>query len=330
MKRSKPRCFVGIDLGGTKTLTAVFNERLELLAVQKTKTQTSGGAKRFVRTFIQNIHNTLKATKKNPGRLSAIGIAVPGLVDVEKGMVFTCPNLPFLKQCPLEKLIKNHFRVPVILENDVNAGLYGEFRFGAARGYHHIVGIFPGTGIGGALILDGTLYRGAIGGAGEIGHLPVDPDRGPICGCGRRGCLEAVAGRLAIASEAAALAIKQKSPALLKLAGTDLSVIKSRMLRKAIEAGDKTLEKLVRAKANLIGVAVGGIVNFLNPELIVLGGGLVEAMPKIFLEEITSSAKECAMPELAKTVQIVTARLKDFAIVKGAAKLAAEAADRKN
>jgi glucokinase len=238
--------------------------------------------------------------------------------------VVSSPNIPFLKNMSLGLELRQALGVNVEIENDVNAGLYGEHQFGAAAGYSNVAGIFMGTGIGGAFIFNDKLYRGATGSAGEVGHLLIDP-LGPLCGCSRRGCLEAMAGRLAVASEAVAMAAKQQAPKLFKEFGTDIREIKSSALAKAIKDGDHSVEDLIKRKSRLVGIAMANIVNLLNPDLIVLGGGMVEAMQHIIIKEAMRSMREHVMPPLSKTVKVVAAKLKDFAIVMGAAKLAWDA-----
>ena len=314
---------IGVDLGGTKVLICLFNRACKVLATIKTKTGIERGEKYFIDTLAKSIHGVMDEAEVQFEHLVGIGVGSPGIIDIKLGTVISSPNIPFLKNYPLREKLRKLFRVPIWVENDVNAGLYGEYQFGAGRGHRDIVGVFPGTGIGGALILQGKLYRGAFGAAGEIGHMIVDP-RGPLCGCGNRGCLEAFAGRLAISSEAALLALRQQAPKLFKLTGADLSQIKSGTLRKAIKAGDRVIKKLVCTKAKLIGMVMANIANLLNPELFVLGGGLVEAMPEIFLKQTREAIKNYAMKPVSKQVKIAVARLGDFAIVKGASKMALE------
>ena len=197
-------------------------------------------------------------------------------------------------------------------------GLYGEQQFGAAAGCAHVAGFFLGTGVGGALILDGKLYRGSSGAAGELGHIFVDP-LGPACGCGNRGCLEALAGRLALAGEAATLAARGGAPHLMNEAGADVRKLKSGALARAVAAGDRQLKDLVKRKAALVGLAMANIVNTLDPECIVLGGGLVEAMGEIIVPAAEESMRRHAMPDIASHVTVAPAKLGDMAIVMGAA-----------
>ncbi len=323
-KHKKKKVFIGIDLGGTKILAGLLNKNFKILATAKAKVRVEEGEKYFLKTIEEVVHGVLSDRGMTPKNLYGIGIGCPGIIDTKKGVVISSPNIPFLNRYDLSKKIKKIFKVPVAIGNDVNVGLMGEHWFGAARGYDHAVGIFLGTGIGGALILNGKIYEGASGGAGEIGHMQIDPT-GELCGCGMRGCLESIAGRVAVASEAALLAARQKAKKLFEDVGTDISKIKSGALSKAVKAGDKSIEDLIRYKSHWLGIAMANVVDLLNPEVIVLGGGMVEAMGDMIVPEAEKSMRQRAMAPLVKDVKVVQAKLKDYAIVMGAAKIASDA-----
>ena len=243
------------------------------------------------------------------------------MLDLDKGLILEAPNLGW-KRVPLQALLEGWFHCRVVLSNDVDAGTYGEYRFGAGKGARTLVGVFPGTGIGGGCVYDGKLLRGKTGSAMEIGHLPVR-ENGRLCGCGRRGCLEALAGRLAISAEVAQAAFRGEAPFLAENGGSDLKKLKSGLWAKAIKAGDAAVERIVRDAMRLMGRAIGGVVNLLAPDVVVLGGGLVEAMPRLALEEVRIGLKETAMVSFAKQVKVVEAELGDDATTLGAAALAA-------
>jgi len=317
---------IGLDLGGTKTLTALFDRKRRLLAEAKTKTRPLKGKAFFSSMLQESIRQVMDEAGADASEIAAVGAGCAGLIDERKGVVLDSPNLPFLRGYPLAKQLRKMTGSPAAaVGNDVQTGLYGEFRLGAAKGYRNVIGVFLGTGVGGALIINGKPYRGSAGTAGEVGHLAMDP-LGPICGCGKRGCLEAFAGRHVIAAEAAALACRDQAPHLLAETGTDFSRIKSSALARAIAAGDREVEELIRGKARLVGVAIANLVNILGPELVVLGGGLVEAMPSLIVREAESSMRERAMKSIVKSVKLVAAKLGDHSIVVGAAERAWEAA----
>ena len=208
----KDKVVVGIDLGATKMLVGVLKGR-KVLATVKAKTDPAGGEGEFFATIAATVARALADAGLKPSQLAAVGAGCPGVLDYRTDRIVSSANIPFIKDYPLARKLEKLFKVPAAVENDANMGLYGEQQFGAAAGCEHVAGFFLGTGIGGALILDGKLYRGSSGAAGELGHIFVDP-LGPGCGCGNRGCLEALAGRLALAGEAAALAARGGAPRL--------------------------------------------------------------------------------------------------------------------
>jgi glucokinase len=315
------RYTIGIDIGGTKILLAVLDSRFQILSVVKMKTQTDQGARAFIKAIGKAAKSALRDAHVDRSDVLAAGAGCPGMIDPKSGIVRFSPNIPFLKNFPLAQKLSRELGCPVVVGNDVQTGMIGEHQFGAAKGYRNAVGIFLGTGVGGAIILNGELYRGASGSAGEVGHLLIDPE-GPLCGCGNRGCLESLTGRTAIAAEAAILVARQRAPHLAAKAGTDIRAIKSGAMAKAIRQGDRALEELIRHKAQLVGHAMASLVNVLNPEIVVLGGGVMEAMGRIILREADRSMRQRALGPSAKNVKVAAAKLGDYSIVMGAAKRA--------
>lgn len=312
---------IGVDIGGTKILTGLLDEKSRVAADIKVKTRLDKGADHFVEEVAETVRYVFKKGRVDRDEVAGVGVGCPGFIDEARGKVLSCPNIPFLKSFRLARRLCGMLRMPVVLANDVQTGLYGEHQFGAAKGYRHVAGIFLGTGVGGALIIDNRLYRGATGTAGEIGHVQVDP-RGPLCGCGRLGCLESYTGRLAIAAEAAILSARQQAPHLAQKAGTDLRAIKSGALARAIAAGDRPLDALIRRKAQVVGAMMANIANLINPDLIVLGGGVVQAMPGLIVREAERELRAQAVGPAGRTVKVAAAKLGDHSIVMGAAKRA--------
>ncbi len=316
------RYWLGFDLGGTKMMAAVFDAGFKVLASHKTKTRAHDGAKAVLDRVIDTIGEALAEAGVKKDELGGIGVGCPGPLDLDRGIILEAPNLGW-SNVPLKDTIEKAFKCPAVIANDVDAGTYGEYRFGAAQKARCALGVFPGTGIGGACVYEGRLLRGKTSSCLEIGHLQVQP-QGRICGCGQRGCLETVASRLAISAEAAAAAFRGEAPHLLELAGTDLSAMKSGALAKAIEAGDAVIERIVRNAAQHLGWAIAGVVNLLAPDVVILGGGLVEAMPNLILGEARKAVEARAMKTFTKSLKIVTAQLGDDATAMGAAALAEE------
>lgn len=315
---------VGLDIGGTKMMAAVYNSKWQALGRCRKKSRFSKEEPAEVRV-IRVVAEAIEAA--GDVSIKGIGVGSPGPLDPVSGVIIDTPNLAW-KNFPLAKILSDHFSVPVAVDNDVNLGTYGEWCFGDIEDCVHVLGIFPGTGIGGGIIVDRTLLHGFSGAAGEVGHMTLEVD-GPFCGCGKRGCLEALASRIAIAKEVAALAARGDAPYIAEHCGSDIERIRSNDLAQAIKAGDTMVEEVVRKAAYYVGIAVGNLINILSPEAVVLGGGLVEAMESLYLDEVKRAVKAHAMPFLRKGVRIQAARLGDDAVVQGAARMIAERIRRK-
>lgn len=314
---------VGFDLGGTKMMAVVFDGAMKACGRERRKTKAREGAKAGVERIIETIRIALDDAKIKAGDLGGIGIAAPGPLDLDKGMLLELPNLGW-NNVALKDILHREFKCPVVVANDVDAGVYGEYRFGAAKGARCVLGVFPGTGIGGGCVYDGKIIRGRTLSCLEIGHLQVLPD-GPICGCGRKGCLEAVASRLAISAAAAAAVFRGEAPSLAQECGADLSAIKSSSLARSIAGGDAAVEKIVREAARWLGIGISMAINLLAPDVVVLGGGMVEAMPDIFLKEADKAARGRVMPSFEQSFKMTAAKLGDDAVAMGAAALIMDA-----
>lgn len=311
------RVWVGFDLGGTKMLAAVLDADLRLVGRSRRKTKAALGPQTGLERIMTTIREALADASMRPEQIAGIGVGCPGQIDLDEGVVIESANLGW-RDFPIRAALEEAFDCPAVVLNDVDAGLYGEYRFGAGKGGRCVLGVFPGTGIGGACVYEGQLLRGRKVSCLEIGHVQVDP-RGLPCGCGRVGCLETEASRLAIAAAAAMAAYRGAAPHLLALAGTDLSAIRSGVLAEAIRLGDQVIEQIVRRAAGQIGSVVGDVVNLLAPDVVVLGGGLVEAMPELFVSEVEDAARGRAAPPFSKTFKVLAAKLGDDAVVRGAA-----------
>jgi len=309
--------WVGFDLGGTKMMAAAFSGEFRVMGRKRRKTKGSEGVKAGLERIVESIRDALEEAQIKPSQLSGIGVGCPGNIDLEKGTLIDSANLGW-KNFPIREALEKVFGCRVVVLNDVDAGVYGEFRFGAAKNARCVVGVFPGTGIGGACVYEGKILRGKNMSCFEIGHMQVNP-QGIPCGCGRIGCLETEASRLAISAAAAMAAFRGEAPHLLAAAGTDLANIRSGVLADAIRAGDTVIERIVEQAARLIGWAVGDVVNLLAPDVVVLGGGLVEAMPDIMVENVEQAARQRVAPPFAKTFKVTAAKLGDDAVVRGAA-----------
>lgn len=323
----KNGCWIGFDLGGTKMYAAVLDADFKVLATERKKTKGFKGAKAGFTRMTETIDEALVNAGRTKDDLLGIGIACPGPLDLNEGVLIDAPNLGW-QNMPLAPDLEKLYKCPAVICNDVDAGVYGEYRFGAAKKARCVVGIFPGTGIGGGCVYEGRIFRGKVRSCMEIGHMPVVAE-GPLCGCGKHGCLEALASRLVISSQAAAAAYRGAAPVLLEKAGSDLSKIRSSVLRDSIKGGDVAVERIVRDAASVLGTALAGLIHLLAPDIVVLGGGLVEALPDLYLGEVSKAASKRVMDPYKDTFKIVTAALGDDAAVTGVAAWAALELERR-
>ena len=311
------KAWVGFDLGGTKMLAAVFDRKLSVTGRCKRNTKAFLGPATGLERIVRTIREALADAQCDAGDVGAIGIGCPGLVDPDNGILLDPANLGW-RDLPVRKPLEKEFGCPVVVANDVDAGVYGEYAEGAARKARCALGVFPGTGIGGGCVYEGRILTGSGRSCLELGHMQVVPG-GARCGCGQRGCLETVASRLAISAEAVKAAFRGQAPHLVERCGMDLSEVRSGDLAAAIAAGDREIERIVRDAAAWLGLGLANVVNLLAPDVVVLGGGLVEAMPKLYLQQVESTARKRVMSSLAHAFKVVVSALGDNAVVVGAA-----------
>jgi glucokinase len=274
------------------------------------------------------IRDALQDAGIETSQLTGIGVGVPGPVDEDEGVVLEAVNLGW-QDLALAEEMQGEFGTPVAVLNDVDAGIYGEYRFGAAKSARTALGVFPGTGIGGGCVYNGEIVHGKGISCMEIGHMQVR-ENGRLCGCGRRGCLETEASRLAISADVAMAAYRGEAPNLVADTGTDLSKIRSAALARAIAAGDTVVEDILRHAAQMLGVGVANVVLLLAPDVVVLGGGLVEEMPDLFVQTVQQTAAKRVMSSFKKSFRVVVAKLGDDAAVMGAAAWVQRTVSRKD
>ncbi len=298
-------------------LATVFDSEFHAKTRHRKKTKGHEGGETVLRRLAQAIRKAMEEAEIEADAIAGIGVGCAGPLDLKRGIIHEAPNLG-LKKVPVKSYLEEQFACPVVVVNDVDAGVFGEYQFGAAQDARCVLGIFPGTGIGGGCVYDGKIIQGRNGSCMEVGHIQVLPG-GPMCGCGQQGCLEAVASRLAIAAAAAQAAFRGQAPYLLETVGADVAAIRSGVIADSIKAGDTTVEEIVREAARQIGVGVASVVHLLAPDTVVLGGGLVEAMPKLFVENVEKAANERVLRSFVGSFSVVPAALADDASVMGAA-----------
>jgi glucokinase len=307
-----------VDMGGTKTLAAIVDRDGKIHNRVKARTPVKRGPEPAIETIAHCVEQAMHSSGIPRARIACVGLGLPGPIDPEAGVVKVAPNLGWVN-VPVKKLLEKRLKMPVYLENDANAGTLGEARFGAGIGKEYVVGIFIGTGIGGGLICGGELYHGFGKVAGEVGHMILKTN-GPKCGCGNNGCWEALASRLAIVRDLTQAINRGAKTVLTKMMSRKkLQRIRSSLLADAFHQGDKLTVKVIRRSALYSGAGVASLLNLLNPEMIILGGGVVEALGAQYVDLVAKAAKKQTFAVTFQGVKIVPAKLKDDAVLLGAA-----------
>jgi len=311
------RLALGVDLGGTKIYSIVATEDGRTLGDDRRLTQAADGPDAVIDRIVASSRAALVDAGVAIEAVLGAGISSPGPCDPERGLVTDAPNLPGFHNIPLAERVGTLLGTRGLLENDANAAAYGEYRFGAGRGKRHIVYVTLGTGIGGGIIIDGKIYWGASGAAGEVGHIVVDPE-GPPCNCGARGCLEALASGPAIARAAEAEVAAGRSPRLAELAGGE--AIATELVDQAAREGDAAAGAVIERAGYHLGLGLTGLLNVFNPEALILGGGLV-ALGDRYLGPALKLARSYAFDQVLRDVTISEAKLGEPAGALGAAAL---------
>lgn len=315
---------IGIDVGGTKTLCLLVDTHCRILDSIKFKTAPGKGRAQFTDHLLEAIR-ALKARAAEHGRqIVTAGVACAGRIDPKRLRIRTSQNLLCLEKYPIGKYLRKELTAKVLLANDVQMGIYGEYHLGAAQGTSNALGVFFGTGVGGAAIIDHKLYFGASGSGGQVGAVLAQPVGGPQAALSH-GIVDRIASKTAIASEALVMAIKNWAPYLHQKVKSDLAKVTWGMLARAIKHGDNRIEEMLRARMRVVGIALSSVVNFMSPELVVLGGGLIESLPNLVLEEFEAGLREYLAPEVNERLKVKPSKLGSAAVALGAAYSALEA-----
>jgi glucokinase len=308
-------------MGGTKILAAVLNSEEGIVKRLKRATGTGKGAEEYVKDLADAVNDLVKESGVGKDQIAAVCLGVPGSVNPFTGVIAIAPNLGLRDYNIKEKLGK---LIPyrILIENDVNLGALGIKYFGVGKDAKDMLVVFIGTGIGAGFIFDGKLFRGADYAAGEIGHIKVEKN-GPLCGCGNHGCFEAVASRTAVDRNIKRDLDKGEKSILKEFAGTEKQ-IKSKALANAVNKGDKLAIKHLTKACKTIGRVLADITNLLNLDLIILGGGVIEALDKFMIPVIRESFDENALPSSSKGLKLLPTKLGDDAALYGGIPLARE------
>jgi len=320
---------LGIDVGGTKTLCLLVNDHCEPIEQIKFKTAPEEGRREFTENLLHSVRELKSISDRQKLRITGIGVGCAGSVDKIGGRILAAPNLICLEDFPIAKHLRRAIKTKVTIDNDVHMGLYAEHQLGAAKGCSYVLGAFFGTGVGGAAVLNGEIYTGASGLGGQIGHILAQPVGGREAALSH-GIVDRIASKAAIAGEALVMAVKDWAPYLHHRVGTDLSNVTWGILKRAIKHGDTRIDEMLRARMRVVGIALSSLVNFLNPEVVVLGGGLVDEMPKLVLSEIEAGLREHLMPEISKKVRVKPGKLHGAAVALGAAHRALQDSRKRN
>jgi glucokinase len=310
---------IGVDVGGTKVAAALVDPGGAILFQTRHPMVADRGPERGLEAVVTALEAVFAKASSEPGQpVRGIGICAPGPLDPATGVVLNPPNLPCWRDFPLAAQVAQRYRVPVKVDNDANAAGLAETMWGAGQGYNNVFYFTIGTGIGTAILLNGRIFHGRTGAAGEGGHLSIDY-KGPLCACGKRGCIEAFASGPAIARRARARVEAGRSSSLRNLAGGKVELISSGMVGQASAASDPLASEILRETVELLSFWLGNIIDLLEPDVMIMGGG-VASMLKPLLGEIKDRLAHCCVNSRSGEIPLVPARYgEDAGVVGGAA-----------
>jgi len=319
--RASGALVVGIDLGGTNMQFGVVDPRHRLLGRDGKKTKVDEGSEAVLDRLVDGVREVCAQAGVKPKDLEGVGIGSPGAIDPANGVVLEAPNLRW-NNMPLAQILRKRLGTRVVVDNDVNAAVYGEWKLGAAKGCADFMGVWLGTGVGGGLVFNNRLYAGGFFTAGEIGHMMLVPGA-PM---GRRS-VEQNCSRTAVVDRLVSLIRANHKSRLTDLTKGDLSQVRSKLVAQAYKDGDKLTRRVIDECAEMIGCHIGSCVTLLSLPLVVMGGGLSEALGEDFVKLVERAARASAFPSRCKDVRVVLSQLLDDAGLLGAALLAREALD---
>lgn len=317
MAKAQESPVLAVDLGGTKMIIALVSRNGRIIARHYRSTVAGEGPQAVIERMFDGIDYLLGENGLVPSQLSAISIAAAAIINMREGIITAAPNLPDWEDMPLKSIVAERYGTATFLINDADAAALGEHRFGAGKGLKNLVLLTLGTGIGGGIIIDGKLYTGSYGGAAEIGHMIIVED-GPECGCGNTGCLEALASGTAIAREAKRRIGKGEKSSLNELVKGKQYDITAEKVYLAAKDGDPLSLEVIAGAAHYLGTGVLNLVHIFSPDMVILGGSVAQ-MGDLLFEPVRQIVREKAFPLMAKSVQIVPARLGNDAGLVGAA-----------
>ena len=308
---------IGVDVGGTNIKIALVGINGEISYSNSIPTRAEMGYEYTISAMKQAIHDLIETTQTDKNDIEGIGFGFPGQIDYKNGIVRNAPNIPGWVEVPIAETMEKEFGIPTRVDNDGRCAALGELNFGAGKGCENLICITVGTGIGSGLIVNGKLVRGASNAAGEIGHIKLELEGGPLCGCGDYGCLEAFASGPAIVAMAEEYIKGGKSTKYRELSNGEITPY---IVSEAAKQGDAVAKRIFTILGEYIGTGLASVVNLLNPEKIIIGGGVADA-GEILLNPIKETIVKRAMSISGSTVQVVPAQLGNTAGVIGASLL---------
>jgi glucokinase len=309
---------IGLDVGGTRIAAGLVERKGRIVREVKLSTPKGSGPFAIVDAIVDAVSEITSGL--HPSEIAGVGIGLPAQIDFTRQSVEFCTNLP-LAGIDMRGLVMSRLKYPVTIDNDGHTAALGESRFGAAKGFRDFVMITLGTGVGGGVFIDGKIYRGSRGFGGEVGHMVIEVD-GPECPCGGRGHLESYAARPAIVREARAAAESYHGSSIGRLAKGDLDNLTAEMVVKAANSGDEAAAEVMARVGDMLGEALVGLINVLNPQAVIVGGGIGESCPLVSQRAAARIASEALAGR--RDVRVLVAELGNDAGVAGAAALAFE------
>ncbi len=321
-EKVEDKYIISVDMGGTKMLASVLNSQKGIISKAKISTDLDKTPNDYVKDIASLVKTVVDDVGLSQTQIVSVCLGVPGSVNPYTGHIGIAPNLG-IKNFNVKNSLEKILPYKVLIENDVNLGALGIKHFGVGKDAKNLLAVFIGTGIGGGVIINGELYRGSNFVAGEIGHMLVDKN-GPKCGCGRKGCFEALASRTAIVNNIIKDVKKNKKKSLLEKQIKANERIKSRALLNAVQKGDKVVINRMKEAAQITGQVLSSIQNLMNFDMIVLGGGVIEALGKFYIPLIKDEFYKHALEDSSKNLKIVQSKLGDDAAIYGGIALTKE------
>lgn len=310
---------IGVDLGGTNLRTALLSRDGAIIEKNKELSRASEGHEKVVRSLIENIKRQRDVGVSQGHTVLAVGVGAPGVIDISRGVVVKSPNFPDWNNLPLKAELEKALSLPVFIENDANAAALGEQWRGAGKGIGSMILLTLGTGVGGGIILDGNIWHGADGMAGEIGHMTILPE-GRLCGCGNTGCLEMYASARGVMQNYCEALAEQERPVS--------DFITSQQVYQAAREGNEAAAQAMKDTGRYLGIGIASLINIFNPEMVVLGGGVKDAWD-LFIGNTHAEVMKRAFDIPARRARIVPSELGDDAGMVGAAAVALQRTEGK-